>query len=113
MLRKLEVPILTVSRATRPLKFERILFATDLSESSTSASRFILDFAHVANSKLTVLHAVEKGGLKEGGAPMGAYISPRHINEARAKLDELRRIQRMLKENETTLFEKWNARSGS
>ena len=34
MLRKISIPILTVCRATKPLTFDRILFATDLSESS-------------------------------------------------------------------------------
>ena len=80
MLRKSEVPVLTVSHATRPLTFERILFATDLSEPSQSESHFVVDFARMTNSKLTFLHAVEKGRLEDGGTAMGHYVSRQHLD---------------------------------
>jgi nucleotide-binding universal stress UspA family protein len=54
-----------------------------------TASDFVLDLAHVANSKVTVLHAFEKGTLKESGVPMGTYISPNEMEEARARRDDL------------------------
>ena len=39
LLRKIDVPILTVCHASRPLSFKRILFATDFSEGSAQGSR--------------------------------------------------------------------------
>src|SRR5262245_51264181 len=52
MLRKISIPILTVCRVTKPLAFNRILFATDLSESSKQGFHFALELAATIRSDL-------------------------------------------------------------
>jgi nucleotide-binding universal stress UspA family protein len=89
VLRNIEVPILTVSHATRPLRFERILFATDLTEGSLSQMQSVLDIAQSGTSTVTLLHAVEIGLLEQSSLPMGAYVTPDYMEEARAKMNEL------------------------
>jgi nucleotide-binding universal stress UspA family protein len=89
VLRHIDVPILTVSHSTRPLQFERILFATDLSEGSLSELRSVLDIAQAGTSTVTLLHAVEIGLLQQGAPPMGAYITPDYMEHARSRLNEL------------------------
>jgi nucleotide-binding universal stress UspA family protein len=71
MLRKVPVPILTVCRVTRPLTFERILFATDLSEASIQGFGPVLDFADTTRSTVAVIHAVHVPALlyAEPGMP--------------------------------------------
>jgi nucleotide-binding universal stress UspA family protein len=60
MLRKMSVPVLTVCHVSRPLSFKRILFATDLSETSTEGFRFALDLASMTGSDLVVAHVIDK-----------------------------------------------------
>jgi nucleotide-binding universal stress UspA family protein len=60
LLRKVDVPILTVCHVSRPLRFNRILFATDFSESSTKGFQFALELATAINSGLVVAHVVDK-----------------------------------------------------
>jgi nucleotide-binding universal stress UspA family protein len=69
LLRKVDVPILTVCHVSRPLTFKRILFATDLSESSAEGFQFALDLASATNSKLVVAHVIDK-------RPPVAYETP-------------------------------------
>jgi nucleotide-binding universal stress UspA family protein len=88
VLRKVEIPILTVCRVARFPAFDRILFATDLSESSKEGSRFVLELARMTNSNLIALHAVEVG--LNGGAEAAVYLGENRLEEARAKLDEFK-----------------------
>jgi nucleotide-binding universal stress UspA family protein len=60
LLRKIDVPILTVCHATRPLSFKRILFATDFSEASATGLDFTMDFAATLNAGIVVAHVVDK-----------------------------------------------------
>ena len=83
------VPILTVSRATRPLTFQRILFATDLSASSAAGFNFALDLAQMMGSDLIVMHAVEKVSLTYAGCEMDSYVDEGNIEEARKALGNL------------------------
>ena len=69
LLRKINVPILTVCHATRPLSFKRILFATDFSEASAGGLEFIMDLAATLNAGVVVAHVVDK-------RPMVAYETP-------------------------------------
>jgi nucleotide-binding universal stress UspA family protein len=89
LLRRLELPLVTVAQSARPLRFDRILFATDLSEGSISASSSLLYLARVANSKVTFLHVVEKGALEDAGISIGGPVNPDYAEQARAKLHEL------------------------
>jgi nucleotide-binding universal stress UspA family protein len=89
VLRRLELPLLTVAQSARPLRFDRILLATDLSEGSISGSSSMLDLASAANSKVTFLHVVEKGGLEDAGISIGGLVNPDYAEQARAKLHEL------------------------
>jgi nucleotide-binding universal stress UspA family protein len=89
ILRQIAVPILTVSHAIGPLRFERILFATDLSGESLSAFQSVLDIAQTARSSVTFLHAAERPIFLEAGMPTDPYILPDYVEQARAKLNEL------------------------
>lgn len=60
LLRKLDVPILTVCHASRPLSFKRILFATDFSEGSAQGLEFAMDLAATLNAEVVVAHVVDK-----------------------------------------------------
>jgi nucleotide-binding universal stress UspA family protein len=60
LLRKIDVPILTVCHASRPLSFKRILFATDFSEGSAQGLGFTMDLAATLNAELVVTHVIDK-----------------------------------------------------
>jgi nucleotide-binding universal stress UspA family protein len=89
MLRKISIPILTVCRATKPLAFNRILIATDLSESSKRGFDFVLELARTVHSDLVIVHVMDQTALIYGGAEMVQYVSPYDIEEAKAKVAEL------------------------
>jgi len=63
MLRKAPVPILTVCHVSNPLTFERVLFATDLSEPSSHGFHSLLELARVTRSNVSVLHSVDMPSL--------------------------------------------------
>jgi nucleotide-binding universal stress UspA family protein len=86
ILRRTTIPVLTVSRATKPLTFGRILFATDLSESSRCGFRFALDVAQTMGSDVLILHALERVCLTYGGGEMVGYVSEHNVEEAKKKL---------------------------
>jgi nucleotide-binding universal stress UspA family protein len=69
LLRKINVPILTVCHATGPLSFKRILFATDFSEGSAEGLDFIMDLAATLNAEVIVAHVIDK-------RPMVTYETP-------------------------------------
>jgi nucleotide-binding universal stress UspA family protein len=58
LLRKVTVPVLTVCREMSALPVKRILFATDLSESSKQGFDFALDMARTMESDLVLVHVV-------------------------------------------------------
>jgi len=58
--RKIDVPILTVCHATRPLSFKRILFATDFSEASAEGLDFTMDLACTLNAEVVIAHVIDK-----------------------------------------------------
>jgi nucleotide-binding universal stress UspA family protein len=60
LLRTIDVPILTVCHATRPLSFKRILFATDFSGSSAEGLDFTMDLAATLNASIVIAHVVDK-----------------------------------------------------
>jgi nucleotide-binding universal stress UspA family protein len=85
ILRKLAIPVLTV-RHTGQMNFGRILFATDLSESSLQAFDFALDLAHVLQSDIVALHTVNKRMLSAVEDAVGEEIHDLAIGQARQKL---------------------------
>jgi nucleotide-binding universal stress UspA family protein len=89
MLRKVTVPILTLCRVARPLTFERILFATDLSEASNRAFRSVLELASVTRSQVAVLHAVHVPSLAYAEPGMPGIDINEVRDDARTKLNEL------------------------
>lgn len=88
VLRSVEIPALTVSRARRPFPFDSMLVATDLSESSQNGSRFAIDLARRLHDSIIVVHAVEVG--VEGGAEAAEYLGESRRKEALKGLDELK-----------------------
>ena len=60
LLRKVDVPILTVCRVPRPLSFKRILFAADFSDSSHEGYGHALELAGAMNAGLVVAHVTDK-----------------------------------------------------
>jgi glycine betaine transporter len=87
MLRKIDVPVMTVCRLTRPLTFARILFAADLSASSKEGFAFALDLARSTDANLSVMHVVEEVNLVYGGNEVAGYVGERSLEEARETLD--------------------------
>ena len=80
MLRKMSAPVLTVCHVSGPLSFKRILFATDLLETSTEGFRFALEMASMTGSCLIVAHVIDK-------RPQVTYETP----EVAAVFDEERK----------------------
>jgi nucleotide-binding universal stress UspA family protein len=60
LLRKIDVPILTVCHATRPLSFKRMVFATDFLGASAKGLEFTLDLAATLNAEVVVAHVIDK-----------------------------------------------------
>jgi nucleotide-binding universal stress UspA family protein len=89
MLRKVPVPILTVCRVTRPLTFERMLYATDLSEASNQGFRSVLELASITRSTVAVLHAVHAPTLASVEAGMAGVDKRRLLDDARVGLNAL------------------------
>ena len=73
VLRKARAPVLTIPPPAEevipsvPILFERILCATDFSEGSVHALAHAVSIAHEASASLTLLHAIEAGGIHEAG----------------------------------------------
>jgi nucleotide-binding universal stress UspA family protein len=69
LLRTMPVPVLTVSHATRPMNFERILFATDFSDASEPGFVYARDMARALQARLVVLHVLKTASLEEPLTP--------------------------------------------
>jgi nucleotide-binding universal stress UspA family protein len=67
VLRKLHVPVLTVSSDAQPGTLSRVLFATDLTEPSHDGFRYALDLSQTAGAHLIVLHVIEPVPMSFGG----------------------------------------------
>jgi nucleotide-binding universal stress UspA family protein len=89
MLRRLPVPVLTVCRVWRPLTFDRILFATDLSEPSMEGYRALLELARATHSSISILYSVDLPALTYAAAGLTAVDTQQVLNEARTQLDQL------------------------
>jgi nucleotide-binding universal stress UspA family protein len=90
MLRRLPVPVLTVCRVWRPLAFDRILFATDLSEESKEGYRAVLTLARETHSSVSILHSVDLPAMTYAGAGMTAAVATQQVlDDARVQLDQL------------------------
>jgi nucleotide-binding universal stress UspA family protein len=83
MLRKLPVPVLTVSHLDRekemhkpgPVPLQRILYATDLSEESEPGLAFAMRLARELDARLTVTHVVEPINSSLLSPEMATYLS--------------------------------------
>ncbi|HLH31145.1 MAG TPA: universal stress protein [Terriglobia bacterium] len=60
LLRKLGVPVMTVCRVSRPLEFQKFLFATDFGPNSDKGFQFALDMATETGASLVVAHTLDK-----------------------------------------------------
>ena len=92
MLRKAAAPVLTVCHVSRPLEFKRILFGTDLAESSVQGFRFALDLASQMGSSLVVAHVLDKRPLVTYETPEVTAVFDKEgrnaLQEARMKFAE-------------------------
>ena len=83
MLRKLPVPVLTVSHLDRekemhkpgPVPLQRILYATDLSDESEPGLGFAMRLARELDARLTVTHVVEPINSSLLSPEMATYLS--------------------------------------
>jgi nucleotide-binding universal stress UspA family protein len=89
ILRNIEIPILTVCRAAKPLAFERIVFATDLSDYAKEAFDFALELAGRMHSELFILHVLDQTRLAYGTPEVGGALGEQDVEEAKTKLAAL------------------------
>jgi nucleotide-binding universal stress UspA family protein len=95
MLRRLPVPVLTVSHLDPERKLEnpeavslkRILYASDLSDESKAGLRFSMRLAHGLDAHLTVVHVVDPIGAGFLGEQAAAYL-PDYGDNVRAQIEE-------------------------
>ena len=95
MLRKLPVPVLTVSHLDpekeihRPgaVPLQHILYAADLSEGTEDGLRFSIRLARGLNAALTVLHVIDPIDYSLIGPEPAPYL-PEYSTEMRAKAEE-------------------------
>jgi nucleotide-binding universal stress UspA family protein len=101
MLRKLHVPILTVSHldpekelhTPGPVPLRRILYATDLSEGSEQGLALSIRMARELDASLIVAHVVQFADAAFHGMETAAFL-PEYSNEVRAKAED--RFDRMV-----------------
>ena len=92
LLRRLAVPIVTVSSDSQTKSPARILYATDLTESSHDGFNFALDLAQTVGAHLIVLHVIEPVPISlGGGVPLVVIPEEKHLlfENARRKLADL------------------------
>ncbi len=101
MLRKLHVPILTVSHvdpekeihAADPVPLRRLVYATDLVEGSEAGLEFSIRLARGLDARLTVVHVVQPMDAALRGLETAAFM-PNYVDEIRAQAAE--RLSRMV-----------------
>jgi nucleotide-binding universal stress UspA family protein len=96
MLRKVPVPVLTVSHVgAQPheiglVSLRRILYATDLSESSNTGLKLSMDFANQTEADLTVVHVIDdEGRMFWNSALIAPFDRTEFVAETRKKLNDL------------------------
>jgi nucleotide-binding universal stress UspA family protein len=89
LLRKLHVPVLTVSHVAAPKAIERILFATDLAEPSGASFDFALDAARTLRANLVAMHAMGGPVMTSGELGMTVQTEDLAAGEAHRRLDLL------------------------
>jgi nucleotide-binding universal stress UspA family protein len=96
MLRKVPVPVLTVSHLEPErhdvglVSLRRILYATDLSESSITGFQHAIEFARANGATLTVMHAIDDEDRLLWGPAWMAHLDRAKLTEQmRNRLDEL------------------------
>jgi nucleotide-binding universal stress UspA family protein len=95
MLRKLPIPVLTVShldpekeiRTPAAVPFDRILYATDLADGSQPGLEFSVRLARGLDAQLTVAHVFEHSNVMFHGIESAAYL-PEVVAEIRAGAEE-------------------------
>jgi len=95
MLRKLPVPVLTVShldpateiRIPGPVPVKRILYATDLSDGTEGGLKFAMQLARGMDARLSVLHALRAAEEVYAGGGLAAYM-PEYAAQVRAGTQE-------------------------
>ncbi len=101
MLRKLHVPILTVSHLEPerelhepgPVPLKKLLYATDLADGSEAGLEFSIRLARGLNAHLTVVHVVQPLDAAVYGIETAGYL-PGYATEARAQASE--RLNRLV-----------------
>jgi nucleotide-binding universal stress UspA family protein len=95
MLRNVPVPVLTVSHieaekhAIGLVSLKRILYATDLSQSSSIGMRYAIELARGAGAQLTVMHVVDDEDRMLWGPALIAHLDrAKLLEEWRHKLDD-------------------------
>jgi nucleotide-binding universal stress UspA family protein len=95
MLRHVPVPVLTVSHVAAEkhaiglVSLKRILYATDLSDSSSVGLKYAIELARSANGRVTVMHVVDdEDRILWGPALIARLDRPKLLQEWRHKLDE-------------------------
>jgi nucleotide-binding universal stress UspA family protein len=101
MLRKLHVPILTVSHldpereihTPGPVPLQKILYATDLANGSEEGLKFSIRLARGLDATLTVAHVAQFADAAFHGVEAAAFL-PDYANEIRAQAEE--RLSRLV-----------------
>ncbi len=101
MLRKLHVPVLTVSHLEPerelhkpgPVPLKKLLYATDLADGSEAGMEFSIRLARGLNAHLTVVHVVQPLDAAIYGIETAGYL-PDYATEARAQASE--RLNRLV-----------------
>jgi len=101
MLRKLNVPILTVSHldpdkeihTAEPVPLRRLVYATDLTEGSETGLEFSIRLARGLDARLTVVHVIQPMDAAMRGIETAAFF-PDYVGEIRAQAAE--RLNRMV-----------------
>jgi len=95
MLRNVPVPVLTVSHieaekhAIGLVSLKRILYATDLSQSSSIGMRYAIELARGTGAQLTVMHVVDDEDRMLWGPALIAHLDrAKLLEEWRHKLDD-------------------------
>jgi glycine betaine transporter len=72
------------------VSLKRILYATDLSESSNAALRYAIELARCEGGQLTIMHVIDDSDRMLWGPAMIAYLDRAKLTEeTRRKLDDL------------------------
>ena len=101
MLRKLHVPVLTVSHLEPkrelhkpgPVPLKKLLYATDLADGSEAGLEFSIRLARGLHAHLTVVHVVQPLNAAMYGIETAGYL-PDYATEARAQASE--RLNRLV-----------------